>query len=518
MCPQIFWNSGRRFFDLAPRAGAVLSQPIVGRGGACGDLDGDGDLDLVIVAHGHTPLVLRNECERRGKPLTVVVRGSVPNPFAYGARVTVEAQGRRQAQQVGAQVAYLSSGPAALTFGLGNAPQADRVTVRFLSGKVVERRNVRAGSRLVVKEVPARNLGPALDKARDALDLGDKEAARRALRAILDLDPLHPTALYLLATLEPPVKALKLCDRLLAVEPRVPRGYLLKARLLSDTHHKELMDLDAALDATASARRLNRVETGGAFEAGRILLYQGQVAQAAGILQKVAANPRAAALAALCRFRLGDPEGAQALLAPAKVRKNPVARLLKSQIGRDPRWRLVRLPVGPTDTVACDIVDADQDGHLDVRVGGRLVLMQGLSVRKVAGAPLSAAKSAPRFRPYSFAKAAAWALDPPRTCAGPPPGTTATAEADVDGDGRVDLIAACGGDDPAAPLPWWVLLRRAGGYVPLRGGLPHPGFRVAAVAAADLDGDGRAEIVLKGGGFLPGDTGGTWIATLRGDE
>ncbi|MFQ5845222.1 MAG: hypothetical protein ACE5JG_09575 [Planctomycetota bacterium] len=38
---------------------------------------------------------------------------------------------------------------------------------------------------------------------------------------------------------------------------------------------------------------------------------------------------------------------------------------------------------------------------------------------------------------------------------------------------------------------------------------------MAALAAADLDGDGRAEVLLKGGGFLPGDTGTTWIASLR---
>ena len=59
-----------------------------------------------------------------------------------------------------------------------------------------------------------------------------------------------------------------------------------------------------------------------------------------------------------------------------------------------------------------------------------------------------------------------------------------------------------------------MLLKEADGYRPMRGDLPAPGFRVAALAAADLDGDGRAEVVLKAGGFLPGDEGGVWLASL----
>jgi hypothetical protein len=117
--------------------------------------------------------------------------------------------------------------------------------------------------------------------------------------------------------------------------------------------------------------------------------------------------------------------------------------------------------------------------------------------------------------PYSFEAAAEFALDPPARVLAPPPGTTSTVTADADGDDRPDLFVACGADDPTAPLPWWVLLASEDGYRPVRGSLPEPGFRVAAMAAADLDGDGRAEALLVGGGFLAGDAAGVYVASLR---
>lgn len=487
---QLFWSRGARFHDVAPLAGPALGTPVAGRGGVTGDIDGDGDPDWLVMVHGGAPLLLRNDLEKKGGAILVDVRGSSPNTFAFGALVTVEIAGRKQAQQVGTKIGYLSSGPAVLHFGLGSAAAADRVTVRFPSGRVVERQNVAAGARLVVKEYDARTLGPKIDAAADALVAGKRKEAEALYREIVRLDPEHANALYHLALLAEPAEAIVLCERVLRIEPMLPRGHLLRAAILSDPKRPEAMDLDTALVEVRNAQRLNRDETGGRFEEGRILLLKGEAEKAAILLETVAQNPRAAALAALCHLRAGRPDDAARLLGrrPGKLPEKVSEEGDTAHRRADDRDLLNRL--------------------LDFGENERFTL------RRVESLPGEVARL-PRAPSASFDEAAAFALAPPESCDGPPPGTTAVCEADLDGDGDMDLVCACGADDPCAALPWWALLREGERYRPVRGSLPEPGWRAAAVGAKDLDGDGRAEILLRGGGWLARDRAVDCVASLR---
>ena len=135
--PQLFWNTGdpECYFEpaTAARAGDDLFAPLVGRGSAFADLDGDGDLDVILVANGGHARVLRNDAPAANHWLRLDLRGDgkASCTSAIGAVVTVEAGGKVFNRQVTGGRGYLSQSELVLGVGLGPAISADRVTVRW---------------------------------------------------------------------------------------------------------------------------------------------------------------------------------------------------------------------------------------------------------------------------------------------------------------------------------------------------------------------------------------------------
>jgi len=153
---QLFWNTGkpgRELFVLVDeaKAGPDLFRPLVGRGSAYADIDGDGDLDVLITVNGGPAHLFRNEGSRN-RWLRLDVRGTPAHRDALGARVVVEAGGITARRQVFPAKGYLSSSEPILTFGLGQAEKADKVTITWPSGRTTVRKDVPAGRVIRIEE------------------------------------------------------------------------------------------------------------------------------------------------------------------------------------------------------------------------------------------------------------------------------------------------------------------------------------------------------------------------------
>jgi hypothetical protein len=134
---QLYWNTGNPdcYYEpvTAKNAGDDLFKPMVGRGSAFADFDGDGDLDVVLVANGGEARILRNDAPKTNHWARLDFRGDgvKSNRSAIGATVVIEAGGRTMQRQISGGRGYLSQSELVLTVGLGEATKIDKLTVRW---------------------------------------------------------------------------------------------------------------------------------------------------------------------------------------------------------------------------------------------------------------------------------------------------------------------------------------------------------------------------------------------------
>jgi hypothetical protein len=131
----VFRNTGTAFENVTASSGAAAS-PHSSRGAAFGDIDNDGDLDVLVMNMNEPPSLLRNEYRGPHNWLTLKLEGTASNRSAIGATVVVTSRGARQTQAVLSQSSYYSHDDLRLHFGLGTAEKADVVEIRWPNGAV----------------------------------------------------------------------------------------------------------------------------------------------------------------------------------------------------------------------------------------------------------------------------------------------------------------------------------------------------------------------------------------------
>ncbi|MFL6212778.1 MAG: CRTAC1 family protein [Blastocatellia bacterium] len=145
-------NRNGTFSEVAAQTGAPLMEERAGRGVAFGDMDNDGDIDIVINDLDNSPQVLRNDGGNANNSILIRTIGEKSNRDGIGAKVRVVTGDLTQMDEVRSGGSYISQNDMRLHFGLEKRTKIDLIEVRWPSGVVDKITGAAVNKILTVKE------------------------------------------------------------------------------------------------------------------------------------------------------------------------------------------------------------------------------------------------------------------------------------------------------------------------------------------------------------------------------
>jgi hypothetical protein len=143
--------NGNRFVNISEQGGPAFARSRCSRGAAFGDIFNTGRIAIAVNNLNDSPTLLRNQSPPPNSWLLVKLVGTRTNRAAIGSRVVLEANNRRQVQEVRSGGSFCSQNDLRLHFGLGTAKEA-RLQVRWLGGVEETLEHVPANRLVVVQE------------------------------------------------------------------------------------------------------------------------------------------------------------------------------------------------------------------------------------------------------------------------------------------------------------------------------------------------------------------------------
>ncbi len=176
-----------RYEDITERLGPPVTTPRAGRGAAFGDVDNDGDVDVIVNNMHASPDLYRVDTRSgAGHWVMLALTGVVSNRNAIGARVWVEAGEDRWVDEVRGGGSYYSQNDFRLHVGLGTHQRVDRVRVRWPTGQEEVWTDVSVNRIVTLREGGGRPLEKARDQVRDPGAADRRPGARRGAGTAVD--------------------------------------------------------------------------------------------------------------------------------------------------------------------------------------------------------------------------------------------------------------------------------------------------------------------------------------------